>query len=126
MIALRGIALAIAWSLASGLAAAQSCPGVRIDTGSQQPRCIQPGSGEVFRDCPDCPEMVAVPAGDFILGAPADEVVTTKPEDQVRVSIAKPFAVGRFAVTRGEFAAFVAKQTPVWTEMVRESGATAQ
>jgi tripartite-type tricarboxylate transporter receptor subunit TctC len=25
-----------------------------------------------------------------------------------------------------EFSAFVAKQTPVWTEMVRESGATAQ
>ena len=25
-----------------------------------------------------------------------------------------------------EFAAFVAKETPVWTEMVRESGATAQ
>ena len=28
--------------------------------------------------------------------------------DQVRVSIAKPFAVGRFAVTRAEFAAFIA------------------
>ncbi len=25
-----------------------------------------------------------------------------------------------------EFSAFVAKETPVWTEMVRESGATAQ
>ena len=25
-----------------------------------------------------------------------------------------------------EFAAFVAKETPVWAEMVRESGATAQ
>jgi len=25
-----------------------------------------------------------------------------------------------------QFAAFVAKETPVWTEMVRESGATAQ
>ena len=52
--------------------------------------------------------MVAVPAGDFMMGAAADEVVTAKPEDQVRVSIVKPFAVGRFAVTRGEFAAFVA------------------
>ncbi len=62
----------------------------------------------MFKDCPDCPDMVAAPAGDFMMGAAADEVVTTKPEDQVRISIAKPFAVGRFAVTRGEFAAFVA------------------
>ncbi len=43
-------------------------------------------------------------------------------EDRVRVSIAKPFAVGAFAVTRGEYAAFVAAtgHTPdggcyIWT-----------
>ena len=108
MIGLRGITLTIVWLLASGLAAAQSCPGVRIDTGTQEPRCIQPGSGEVFKDCPDCPELVAVPAGDFMMGAAAGEVASSQPEDQVRVSIVKPFAVGRFAVTRGEFAAFVA------------------
>lgn len=111
MIGARGTALAIAagiaWLLVSGGAAAQSCPGVRIEAGTQG-RCIQPGAGEPFRDCPDCPEMVAVPAGDFMMGAAAGEVVATRPEDQVRVIIAKPFAVGRFAVTRGEFAAFVA------------------
>jgi tripartite-type tricarboxylate transporter receptor subunit TctC len=28
--------------------------------------------------------------------------------------------------TPAEFAAFVAKQTPLWTEMVKQSGATAQ
>lgn len=113
MIGARGTALATAmglmWSLAPGLAAAQSCPGDRIDTGTQQPRCVQPGAGEPFRDCPDCPEMVAVPAGAFTMGAAAsDVVVMDRPEDQIRVSIARPFAVGRFAVTRGEFAAFVA------------------
>ena len=42
MIGLRGITLTIVWLLASGLAAAQSCPGVRIDTGTQEPRCILP------------------------------------------------------------------------------------
>lgn len=62
-----------------------------------------------FTECGDCPEMVVVPAGEFVMGAPQDEAVATQREDQVRVSIGRPFAVGRFAVTRGEFAAFVAK-----------------
>ena len=42
------------------------------------------------------------------MGARPDEEVASPREDQVRVAIARPFAVGRFAVTRGEFAGFVA------------------
>src|SRR5262245_10278538 len=34
---------------------------------------MKPGS--VFRDCPDCPEMVVVPAGSFVMGASVDEEV---------------------------------------------------
>jgi len=52
--------------------------------------------------------MVAVPAASLIMGPGPNEEVATFHEDQVRVSIARPFAVGRFTVTRGEFAAFVA------------------
>jgi DNA-binding transcriptional LysR family regulator len=26
--------------------------------------------GETFKDCPECPEMVVVPAGSFIMGSP--------------------------------------------------------
>jgi Putative peptidoglycan binding domain len=29
--------------------------------------------GEEFRDCPECPEMVVVPAGGFRMGSPLDE-----------------------------------------------------
>src|SRR5262249_41619129 len=90
-------------------ASAQSCQGIRLEVSAGEQRCVQPGAGEAFRDCPDCPEMVAVPAGSFTMGAPPDELVSGIPEDQVRASIARPFAVGRFAVTRGEFAAFVAE-----------------
>ena len=64
---------------------------------------------EVFKDCADCPEMILAPAGSFTMGSPEDEPKrVNENEDQVRVSIAKPFAVGKFAVTRGEFAAFAA------------------
>jgi formylglycine-generating enzyme required for sulfatase activity len=75
---------------------------------------IQPGSGKTFRDrlvngqpCFTCPEMVVVPAGRFTMGSPNSEPERNDGEDQVSVSIAKPFAVGKFAITRGEFAAFV-------------------
>jgi formylglycine-generating enzyme required for sulfatase activity len=90
-------------------AAAQPCEGVKVDLGTGETRCVTPGSGERFRDCPDCPEMVVVPAGSFTMGSPPDEPGrAAEREDQVPVSIAKPFAVGAFAVTRGEFAAFAA------------------
>src|SRR6476660_8508341 len=29
--------------------------------------------GTVFRDCPDCPEMVVLPAGSFTMGSSAEE-----------------------------------------------------
>jgi len=28
----------------------------------------------VFKDCPDCPEMVVIPAGSFMMGSPGGEV----------------------------------------------------
>ena len=34
---------------------------------------INPGSGVTFRDCPECPEMVVVPAGIFTMGSPPGE-----------------------------------------------------
>jgi hypothetical protein len=60
--------------------------------------------GRVFRDCPDCPEMVVVPAGSFMMGSidGADETPVHK------VTIAKPFAAGKFDVTFAEWDACVA------------------
>jgi formylglycine-generating enzyme required for sulfatase activity len=65
--------------------------------------------GTVFRDCPDCPEMVVVPAGSFIMGSPASEQGRTDEEGpQHTVTIARPFAVGKFEVTFAEWKACVA------------------
>ena len=33
---------------------------------------MKPGTS--FRDCPECPEMVVVPAGSFMMGASASEI----------------------------------------------------
>ena len=88
--------------------AAQHCAGIEVDTRQGDQRCFKPGAGQAFTDCPDCPEMVVVPVESFTMGATLEEEVATEREDQVPVKIALPFAVGRFAVTRGEFASFVA------------------
>jgi formylglycine-generating enzyme required for sulfatase activity len=52
-----------------------------------------------FRDCPVCPELVVVPAGEFDMGSNDFE-----PEKPIhRVAIAKPFAIGRREVTYAEW-----------------------
>lgn len=73
------------------------------------------GSGQSFRDrlasglpCPMCPEMVVAPSGGFTMGSPASEVERFDSEAQERVSIATPFAAGKFAVTFDEWDACVA------------------
>lgn len=86
-IQVAAISLALWWSLPAGAA--------------------QPGTS--FRDCRDCPEMIVVPAGSFAMGAPDDEADRQGWDGpQVKVTIARPFALGKYEVTRGEFARCVA------------------
>ena len=72
--------------------------------------------GAVFRDCPDCPEMVVLPAGRFNIGSSPGEkswaashggslasVADEAPQHSV---ILQSFALGKYDVTRGEYAAF--------------------
>ena len=90
-------------------AQAQRCDGMDVNVSTREQRCLRPGYGEPFKDCLECPELVVVPAGSFMMGAsPGEEVFNHEREDRVQVNIAEPFAVGRFAVTRSEFAAFLA------------------
>jgi formylglycine-generating enzyme required for sulfatase activity len=104
-----GLAVLIAPLVLPHPGAAQRCDGIEVAVGADTRRCVRPVSGERFQDCADCPEMVAVPAGSFTMGSPAEEPGREADrEDQVRVTIARPFTIGAFAVTRGEFAAFVA------------------
>lgn len=69
----------------------------------------QASPGTLFRDCPDCPEMVVVPAGSFTMGSPAGEASRDADEGpQHEVRIERPFALGRFEVTFAEWDACVA------------------
>jgi formylglycine-generating enzyme required for sulfatase activity len=59
--------------------------------------------GTVFRDCDLCPELVAIAPGSFTMGS------TERAGEQplVNVTIAKPFALGRYETTFDEFDACV-------------------
>lgn len=67
---------------------------------------MQPG--DIFKDCDVCPEMVVIPPGKFMMGAPKSEKDRDINEGPRRkVTIAKVFAAGQFEITRAQFAAFV-------------------
>jgi len=74
-------------------------------------------AGTVFHDCSDCPEMVVIPAGKFVMGssdvqrawaathgASRGSVADEAPQHEVTV---RPFALGKYPVTRGEYETFV-------------------
>lgn len=67
-----------------------------------------------FRDCPECPVMVEIPGGSFLMGSPDSEPERDDDEGpQHEVSIA-PFALGKHEVTRRQFAAY-ARDYPLGT-----------
>jgi formylglycine-generating enzyme required for sulfatase activity len=67
-------------------------------------------SRPTFKDCADCPEMVALPAGEFMMGSPKDEPGRREVEGLPRrVVIRKRIAIGKFEVTVDQFSAFVAE-----------------
>lgn len=97
----RGKAMIAAWVLA----------GLATPALSQQ---VSHEAGAVIRDTlsdgTPGPVMVVVPAGKFLMGSPEDEKgrrLTDGP--QVEITIAKPFAVGKYELTWGEWEACVAK-----------------
>ncbi len=76
--------------------------------------CTSDPTGE-FRDCENCPAMVELPGGPFLMGtAEADRLIDPRtgkpakndgPQHEVTVP---PFALGKYEVTVDEYGAFVA------------------
>jgi formylglycine-generating enzyme required for sulfatase activity len=61
-------------------------------------------AGRAFQDCPECPAMVVIPAGNFMMGSPKTEGISDE-EPQHRVNIAS-FAVSETPITVAQWAAF--------------------
>ncbi|MBM3569204.1 MAG: formylglycine-generating enzyme family protein, partial [Alphaproteobacteria bacterium] len=73
-----------------------------------------PSPGQVVRDCAECPEMVVIPAGSFVMGvAPGEEEREGVPDNLKGRSVpqhsvnVRSFMLGKYEVTVGEFGHFV-------------------
>lgn len=56
--------------------------------------------GDTFHECTNCPEMIVVPAGSFVMGSPPTEKKRLRNEGpQHDVTIPKLFAVSRYELT---------------------------
>ncbi|WP_244427164.1 SUMF1/EgtB/PvdO family nonheme iron enzyme [Methyloferula stellata] len=62
------------------------------------PPPVKPTAPGAFRDCPTCPELIALRGGPFAMGSSSDP--TEKPVHKVTVG---SFAIGRLPVTVGEW-----------------------
>ena len=77
-----------------------------------QPQAVKPGA--VFKDCDECPEMVVIPAGSFMMGSPPDpeqdpfsnakpvKIGDDNEKPQHRVNI-QSFAIGKYEVTQEQW-----------------------
>ncbi len=61
-----------------------------------------PEAGKTFKDCPECPDMVEIPAGSFDMGSakggPGEQPVH-------EVTFAQPFAIGKTEITQQQWKA---------------------
>lgn len=104
LVALRVLATAAIVSLAVPAASAAVTHVAPLS--AAQAKALKPR--ERFKECANCPEMVMVPAGSFMMGSPPSERERSADESpQHKVTIAQPFAVGRFEVTFEEWDACV-------------------
>ena len=60
-----------------------------------------------FQECTDCPQMVGIPAGKFVMGSPAGEQGRFDSEGPQHVVSVRAFALGKYPVTSEEFLTFL-------------------
>lgn len=66
---------------------------------SPERRSPMPAPGQAFKECRNCPDMIVLPPGQFMMGSPADDPDREEDEPQQRITIARPFAMSRTPVT---------------------------
>jgi len=76
--------------------------------------------GDMFKECASCPDMIVVPAGEFLMGSQSPEGRDDE-RPQHKVAIANAFAVSKFEITFDEWDGCVAHggcknlvKDPIW------------
>lgn len=70
-------------------------------------RSVLPAPASIIKDCPDCPDMVVVAAGEAPVGADAGDKLATAAEYPQRIERFWPgFAIGRLEITPAQWDAY--------------------
>jgi formylglycine-generating enzyme len=83
------------------------CLAVLAACGPEDDATVGASEKPIVRDCAQCPVLVRIEPGSYIMGSPTTERYRGPNEDQISVTIRYPFLIGRTPVTVGEFALFV-------------------
>jgi len=69
-----------------------------------------------FKECPECPVMLGIPGGSFVMGSPANEAGRFDTEGPLHEVTITAFALGKYNVTTEEFLLFL-KETGYQPEL---------
>ena len=75
--------------------------------GVPSPARAEERANREFQECSDCPQMVAIPAGKFIMGSPAAEPGRFDSESPQHLVSVQAFALGKYDVTTEQFLTFL-------------------
>ncbi len=102
---MKGLSRIIVWGIALSCAAAALW---LTGTGPAKAEEGTPKPGGTFKDCVQCPEMVVIPGGSFLMGSLAGERGRVKDEGpQHRVTVRR-FAMGKYELTFAQWDACAA------------------
>ena len=59
--------------------------------------------GGIVQDCPDCPVLINLPGGHAVIGSEDDDALAWANEKKRKTVMLKPFAIGRYEVSRDEW-----------------------
>jgi formylglycine-generating enzyme required for sulfatase activity len=81
---------------------------LHLSTASAQPASGgNPGPGDTFSECRNCPEMIVLPAGSYAMGSPEDEALRRDNETLHTITFARSFAIATTPVTWDQWEACV-------------------
>jgi formylglycine-generating enzyme required for sulfatase activity len=66
-----------------------------------------PTAGTVIQDCADCPELLAIPPGEFVMGSSPRKRCASWMRSPHIGAVAASIAVGKYEITRAQYATFV-------------------